>query len=227
MMGRRRYKAYSRGRVSGFCHPRIDLASGQLAALARLCSLGHLYLNLLGAYQVSAGNPKTPGSHLFDGGTAVVPCRPGNQAVQALPALSCVGFAVNTVHRYGQAFMGFPGDGPIGHGPCLKTPDNGFHRLHLFQRDASVLRKLKIHQGAQMVHLIFSVHLGRILFKDIIITRPGCILKEMDGQRIIKVILLTGAGLVTARAFQGQIHIQPQRVKGSGVKDVHIPRNVL
>ena len=123
--------------------------------------------------------------------------------------------------------MGFPGDGPIGHGPCLKTPDNGFHRLHLFQRDASVLRKLKIHQGAQMVHLIFSVHLGRILFKDIIITRPGCILKEMDGQRIIKVILLTGAGLVTARAFQGQIHIQPQRVKGSGVKDVHIPRNVL
>ena len=227
MMGRGRDKTYSRSGMSGLCHPRIDLSPGQLAALARLCTLCHFYLYLLCAYQVAAGNPETAGCHLLDGGTAVVPCRSGNQAVQALAALPSVGFAVNTVHRYGQAFMSLLGDGAIGHSPCLKPPDNGFHGLYLVQGDASVLWKVKIHQGTQMVHLIFSVHLGRILFKNIIITCPGRLLKEVDGQRIIKVILLTGAGLVTAHAFQGQIHIQPQGIKGSGVKGIHIPCNIL
>ena len=227
MMGRRRDKADACGGMSGLCHPRINLASGQLAAFPRLCALGHLYLNLLGAYQIAAGDSETAGSHLLDGGTAVVPRRSRNQAVQALAALPCVGFTVNPVHGNGQAFMGLLGDGAVGHSPCLKPPDNGFHGLYLVQGNASVLRKVKIHQGAQMVHLIFSVHLGRILFKDVIITCPGRLLKKVDGQGIIKVILLTGAGLVAANAFQGQIHVQPQRIKGSGVKGIHITCNIL
>ena len=42
-----------------------------MAALARLCALGHLDLDLVRTDQVTAGHAETAGSHLFDGGTAV------------------------------------------------------------------------------------------------------------------------------------------------------------
>ena len=42
-----------------------------MSALARLSALGHLDLNLLGAYQIPARHTEPSGSHLFDRGASV------------------------------------------------------------------------------------------------------------------------------------------------------------
>ena len=100
---------------------------------------------------------------------------------------------MNPVHGNGKAFMCLLGDRAVGHGPCLKPPYNGFHAFHLVQGNASVLREIKIHQGAQVVQLILPVNLGRILFEDVITACSDRLLEKVDGQRIIKVVLLAGA----------------------------------
>ncbi len=49
----------------------------------------------------------------------------------------------------------------------------------------------------------------------------------MDGARIVKVLLLSGTLLVTSHALQGQINVQPQRVKGCGMQGIHIVCNIF
>ena len=61
-----------------------------MATLAGLCTLGHLDLDLVGTDEITAGHAETAGSHLFDGGTAVVLGSLGIQTVIALAALTGV-----------------------------------------------------------------------------------------------------------------------------------------
>ena len=50
VVGRGRDQAHAGGAVAGLCNPRIDLLARQVSALARLCALCHLDLNLFGTY---------------------------------------------------------------------------------------------------------------------------------------------------------------------------------
>ena len=214
MMGRRRYKADPRGGMPCLCHPRIHLLARQLSALAGLGALCHLDLDFPGADQIPAGDPEPPRSNLFDGGTLIVLPLARRQTFQALAALARVGFAVNPVHGNRQALMGLLGNGAIGHGARLKAGHDGIHALHLVQGDSSVLRELKVHQGAQMIGLVIPVNLSRILLKCIITSCPGSFLQQMDGKGIIQVFLLARTRLMASHAVQGQVHIQSQGVKG-------------
>ena len=90
VMRRRGNQAHAGRGVSGLCHPWINFFRRQMAALTRLRALGHLDLDLIRTDEVTAGHAETTGSHLFDGGTAVVLGSLGIQTVIALAALTGV-----------------------------------------------------------------------------------------------------------------------------------------
>src|SRR3546814_13551778 len=64
---RGRDEAHGGGRVPGLRDPGLDLASGQLAALAGLGALGPLVLDVVGVGGVLRRNPEQLRRHLLDG----------------------------------------------------------------------------------------------------------------------------------------------------------------
>ena len=66
-----------------------------------------------------------------------------------------------------------------------------------------------------------------VLLKNLIISRAGCLLEKVNSPGIVKMLLLSGPFLVTSHTFQGQIHIQPQRIKCRGMEHIHIICNIL
>ena len=152
-------------------------------------------------------------------------CRP--KALQALPAFPAVGFAPQPVHGNGQRLVGFLGNGPIRHGAGLKPLHNGIHALHLLQGNAALWVILKIKDAPQIHGPPLPVYGPGILFKGLIIPVSRGLLQKMDGQRVVKVLLLSRPLLVAPRAVQRQIHVKAQRVKSRRMKAGHIPRNIL
>ena len=61
------------GREPSLGDPGIDLGAGQLPALAGLCALGHLDLELAGVDQVLARDPEAARGHLLYRGILRVP----------------------------------------------------------------------------------------------------------------------------------------------------------
>ena len=72
-----------------------------MSALTRLCPLGHLDLNLTGAYQIPGCNAEAPRSYLLDGRTAVCV-----KSFDILSAFTGVGLSVKPVHGDRQSLMG-------------------------------------------------------------------------------------------------------------------------
>ncbi len=66
VVGRGRDEADAGGAVAGLGDPRVHLGTGQVAALAGLCTLCQLDLDLIGGDQILAGDAETGGSHLLD-----------------------------------------------------------------------------------------------------------------------------------------------------------------
>ena len=84
---RRRDQAHARRRVPHLGDPRIDLAAGQLAALARLGALGHLDLQFLRVDQVFAGDAEAARGDLLDGAVLGVAVRSSARSVPGLRRL--------------------------------------------------------------------------------------------------------------------------------------------
>ena len=94
-----------RGGVARFRDPRVDLACGQVAALAGLRALRHLDLDLLRADKVTTRHAEAAARDLLDGRAAVMVCSRGGEAVVALAALAAVRLAVEVVHRKRQRLV--------------------------------------------------------------------------------------------------------------------------
>ena len=146
-MGRRGNQPNPSGRVTGLCHPGINLSTWQLTALPRFCSLGHFDLNLLGADQIPGRNSKSSRRHLLDCRTSILVLRTWNQPLKALSPFSCIGLTSQPVHGNCQSLMCLLGNGAVGHSPGFKPFYNGLHALHLIQGNAPVFVILKIHQA--------------------------------------------------------------------------------
>src|SRR6185312_2278610 len=82
---------------SGVAHPAdvlVDLVTGELAALAGLCALGHLYLQLIGIDEIVDRDAEAPRGDLLDRRALPVRAVGGlGEAPRVLAALSSVGTA--------------------------------------------------------------------------------------------------------------------------------------
>ena len=138
---RRRDQADARRRVAHLGDPRIDLAAGQLAALARLGALGHLDLQFLGVDQVVAGDAEAAGRHLLDGAVLRVAVRlVGDVARRVLAALAGVALAADAVHGDGQRLVRLLADRAVGHRARLEALHDRLDRLDLLERDRRARR---------------------------------------------------------------------------------------
>ena len=70
VMRRRRDQADSRSRMASLGNPRVDFVAGQLSAFTRFGPLRHFDLELVGLYQVEAGDTKSSRSNLLDSAVA-------------------------------------------------------------------------------------------------------------------------------------------------------------
>ena len=216
VVGRRRDEGNARGGVTAPGNPGVDLAGGQVPALAGLGALGHLDLNLLGADQIFTGDAEAAGGHLLDGGVAGGISQP----VRLLAALAGVGLAAQQVHGLGQTLVGLPGDGAVAHSARLEALDDGVHALHLVQRQGSV-GVLHVQQTPQSVGTGLVVHQGGILLEQVVVAPAGGLLQQVNGLGIVHMVLAAGTGLVGAQRVQGGIAAQTQRIVGFGVVAVH------
>ena len=103
------------GRVPGLRDPRVDLVARQLPALARLRTLGHLDLDVVGIDEVLARHPEASGRNLLDGRALRITVRHRDEALGILATLPRVRLRSEPVHRDRQRLVRFRGDRPIGH----------------------------------------------------------------------------------------------------------------
>ena len=223
---RRRGDQADSGRgVPGLRDPGVDLPGRKVAALAGLCPLRHLDLDLFGADQIPAGDPEPCACHLLDGRAPVVLGPGGIQTLLAFSSFSGVGFPVEQIHGDSQGLMGFLGNGPVGHGAGLKPLYDLFHAFYFFQGNP-FLREPEVHQGAQIAASLLIHHPGVFLEKTVV-SHAGGFLQHMDGGRIVPVFLAAASHLVFSQAVQGQIHRPSQGIKGLGVKGFYIFRKII
>ena len=129
-----------------------------MSAFTRFCSLCHLDLDLLGAYQVTAGNTKSTGCYLLDGRATVLSVLADGKALFFLTTFTGIGFSVQHVHGDRHSLMCFLGNRSIGHGTCLKSLNDLIYGFYFINADA-LFRIFEIQKSAQ-------VHNGIILFID-------------------------------------------------------------
>ena len=132
---RRRNQRDARGRVPDFRDPGIDLVSRELPALARLGSLSHLDLQVVGVDQVLARDAEAGRGHLLDRAAPRVAVR-----VAAIPrgifsAFAGVRLAAEPVHRDGDGLVGFLADRAVRHRTGGKPLEDRLGGLDLFDRD--------------------------------------------------------------------------------------------
>ena len=113
---RRRDQADARSGVAQAGDGLADLVAGQLAALAGLCALGDLDLELVGIDQVGGGHTESPRCDLLDRRPAQIAVLVGDRAGRILAALARVRAPTEPVHRDRQRLVGLGRDRSEAHG---------------------------------------------------------------------------------------------------------------
>ena len=197
-----------------------------MSALARLCALRHFYLNLVGGSEVFGCHAEASRSDLLDGGAAVFLRSLGGKALVALAALAGIGLAVQPVHGDCQRLVRLLRDGSVGHRAGLEAPYNGFHALHLVERERG-FSVIEVHQPAQIHRALFLRDHAGVFLEKVIIAHAGRHLQGVNRAGIVEMLLLAAAEAVgAARAYLG-VGAQSQRVKRGGVEPVNRFLHVL
>ena len=200
---RRADQADARRRVPGARHPRVDLAAGQLAALAGLGALRHLDLDVVGVDQVLAGDAEPARGHLLDRRAAQVAVRVGQEAVGVLAALAGVGLAAEPVHRDRQRLVRLGGDRAVAHRAGGEPLDDLADRLDLVDRHGRPHAGLQREEPAQGGGLLGQLVDGlRVLLEDVVLPRPGGVLEQEHRLGVEQVHLALAAPLVLPAGLQ-------------------------
>src|SRR5262249_59702298 len=134
VVGWRRDERHSRRRAADAGDAVVHLVAGELSALARLCALGDLDLQLVGVDQVLGADPEAGAGDLLDGAAPQVTVGVGDVAARLLAALAGVAAPAEAVHRDGQGLVRLGADAPEAHRPGDEAPDDGLQRLDLLDR---------------------------------------------------------------------------------------------
>ena len=197
VVGRRRNQRYAGGGVPCLGDPRIDLVAGQMTALAGLCALRHLDLDFVRRIEVCRGHAEASRGDLLDRGTAVFLRSLCRDTLGAFSALAGVRLAAESVHRDRERFMRLLRNGTVAHGAALEAAYDAVDALDLVKRHGR-LGVVEIEQSAHAdgIHLL-GQHLAVFLVSVVIIeARRG--LQRVNCLRVVEVLLLTAAALVTA-----------------------------
>ncbi len=148
-MRRRGDQAHAGRRVAHAADVRVDLVAGQLAALAGLCALRHLDLQLVGVDEVVDRHAEAPAGHLLDRRAARVAVGIGREADGVLPALAGVRLAAEAVHRDRERLVRLTRDRAERHRAGREALDDLLRRLDLVQRHGLDPLRAELHQPAQ------------------------------------------------------------------------------
>src|SRR5450830_1198016 len=230
MVRRRRNQADTRhgeaqgGDVAG------HLVAWQLAAFARLGTLRHLDLDLVGRVQVLRRHAEAAGSDLLDARTQRVAVLQGDvdhylvladdgghrralldgdalqfvdEAVRIFAALARVRLAADAVHGNGQGRVGFRGDRAHRHGAGSEALDDFLGRFHFVQRDGFRRIDLELEQAAQgQVTATLVVDDLRVFLVGVEVVGAGGVLQLGDGVRRPQVVFAAHAVGVFATGVQ-------------------------
>ena len=202
VMRGRRGEPHPRHGMADLGDPRIDLAAGELAALAGLGALGHLDLQLVGVDEVLARHAEAARGDLLDGAAAPVAVGLARVARGILAALARVGLAAHAVHGHGQRLVGLEADGAVRHGPGGEALDDRLDGLDLLDghgRPISLEREEAPERGQVRV---LGVDEGRVLLEDHVLLRAGSVLELEDRVGVEEVVLPVPAPLVLAAPVQ-------------------------
>ena len=210
MVRRRRDQLNARRRVPHPANVFIHLVPGQLAALARLGTLGHFDLKIGGVHQVVGRNAKPTGSHLLDGAGTIIAIFVRRVAVEVLSTFAGVAARAQLVHGDRHGFVRFPTDGTQRNGAGGKPLHNVNRGFHLIQVDG--LKVLEFEQAPQSSHapaLVVDL-LGELAIGPQIVGAGG-ILQLGNGFGIPLVMLAVSPPLVLAAHVQF-LHPRNERV---------------
>ena len=181
--------------------------TGQLTALTRLGTLGHLDLQLIGIGQVMAGHTKATGGHLLDTREHGVAIFQRLEADRVFTTLTTVALAAQAVHGHGQGGVRFPGNRTKGHGAGGKALENRRCRLYLVQRNRLTVG-LEVQQTAQgkgCPGLI--VHAGSVLLEHHRVIVGRRMLQQTNGIGAEQMPLTILAPAVITTTAQNQVVI--------------------
>ena len=184
VVGRRRDELHARRRAAGLRDPRIDFLRREIAALAGLCALGHLDLNLLRAQEVLLRHAEAARGDLLDRAVLL-----GAEPLAGLAALSGVGAAAQPVHRERDSLVSLLGEGAVAHGPRLEALHDLRHRLNLGDIHR-VARRHEVEEPPQRVRVIRIIHQAAVFLEFVVISGPAGLLQEHDGLRAVEMVLL-------------------------------------
>ena len=154
-----------------------------MPALAWLRALRHLDLDFLCAQQVFPRHAEPAGRHLLDRGVQF-----RAEALGQLTALAAVRPSAQAVHRTGQAFMRFLGNGAVAHRAGAEALHNLFRAFHLVQRDLPAHVVPEGQHGADGPRA-FVLDPRGIFLKGLRASGPHSLLQQVDGLRAVQVFL--------------------------------------
>ena len=113
----RRNQADTRRRMARLCNPWINLVRRQLATLARLGTLGHLDLQIVGVHQVFARHSESRRRNLLDRRSFRVAIRHRHISLGIFTTLTGIALGTDSIHRNRQVFVSFRRNRTVTHRP--------------------------------------------------------------------------------------------------------------
>src|SRR5690606_23989992 len=191
VMRRRADQADAGRRVADPCDRLVDLAAGQLAALAGLCALRHLDLQLVRVREIPDRHAEAARRDLLDRRAARIAGRQRLEARRILAALAGVALAADAVHRDRERLVRLGRDRAEAHRARAEALDDLARGLHLVERDGRsrdpVLEVEKAAQRARLARLL--VHVRRELAIRLAAVTARRDLQREDRLRIPRVAL--------------------------------------
>ena len=202
MVRRRRNQADARRRMAHLGDPWINLAAGQLAALAGFGSLGHLDLQFLGVDEIKARHAESAGRHLLDRAILGIAVRLRDVAGRVFAALAGVALAADAVHGDGQRLVRLLADRAIGHGARLEPLQDRFDRLDFLNRNGRFgeFQPEEAAQRAEPFGLV--VDQFAVFLENLVIAVAAGVLQFVDRLRVEKVVFPLLALLIMPARLQ-------------------------
>ena len=188
MVRRRGNEPHTWGGATYLGDPGVHLLARQVPAFARLCALRHLDLDFDGGREVTTRHAEAARRHLFDGAALAVTVGKRRLTSGVLTAFTRVRLAAEAVHRDGQAFVRFLGNGAVAHGARVEALDDLACGLDLVDRHRGALRR-KVEQVTQRDRAAGDMARGAVFLEHVVVALAHRTLEQVDRLGVDQVLL--------------------------------------